>query len=162
MKKIKLHNSVESVVVDEEDYDRLSLFQWYRNARSGNVSRVFRERGKVVNVSLACEVMQERHLMFDHVNRDSLDNRKVNLRSCSYLQNNRNVTKRKNATSKYKGVSFEKRRNLWYAQIMVNYKTISLGYWEKEAEAALAYNNGALKYFGEFAYLNQIVEENTN
>lgn len=57
---------------------------------------------------------------------------------------------------KYKGVYYDNRNGRYYSRIKVNYKTISLGGYSSEHEAALAYNNAAKIYFGEFAYLNII------
>jgi hypothetical protein len=44
----------------------------------------------------------------------------------------------------------------WRAQITVNYKNINLGRFMNEQEAALAYNAAALKYYGQFAVLNEL------
>jgi hypothetical protein len=57
-------------------------------------------------------------------------------------------------TSKYKGVSFRKRKKPWIVGITVNYKNIHLGYFTNEIEAAKVYDAAAKKYYGEYAYLN--------
>jgi len=92
----------------------------------------------------------------DHINGDNLDNRKKNLRLCTYAENNRNRKPLENKTSKYKGVGLNKNYKIktWQARIVKNSKRYSLGYFKNEKEAALAYNQAAKKYFGEFAYLN--------
>lgn len=92
----------------------------------------------------------------DHINGDGLDNRKCNLRICTNSQNNANKGKQKNNKSGYKGVSWDKTRNKWKADIMVNKKTIYLGRFNVINDAARAYNNAAVKYFGEFARLNDV------
>ncbi len=56
--------------------------------------------------------------------------------------------KRRNTTSKYRGVSFIKSRQAWYAQIQIKGKTIGFGFYSSEELAAEAYNAGVLKYFG--------------
>lgn len=61
---------------------------------------------------------------------------------------------RTNNTSGYKGVSRDRGR--WRAYIRVNYKQIHLGNFRTKEEAARRYNEAALKYFGEFAELNEI------
>src|SRR3972149_1592949 len=57
-------------------------------------------------------------------------------------------------TSGYKGVYWNKRRQKWLARVEINDKKISLGAFDNKLDAAKAYNIGAIKYFGEFAKLN--------
>jgi hypothetical protein len=94
-------------------------------------------------------------LLVDHRNRNSLDNRRANLRWATASQNsyNREKTSSK-SSSKYRGVTFNKRRNKWYARIKVNRKTIFLGSYTDEQNAAKAYDLAALMYYHEFAHLN--------
>ena len=90
----------------------------------------------------------------DHKDRNSLNNHISNLRWCSKRQNNQNMSKRKNTTSMYKGVSFEKKSNKWHARINHNGQQIHLGYFSDESDAARAYDRKASELFKEFAYLN--------
>lgn len=93
----------------------------------------------------------------DHVNRDTSDNRRCNLRFITTQQQRMNQNKTKSKTSsKYKGVTLEKRRGLWVAQIKIDGKRIFLGYHNTQEEAALAYNKKALECFSEHANLNII------
>ena len=92
----------------------------------------------------------------DHINRDGADNRRSNLRLCSCQQNAFNQGVRKNNTSGYKGVTFKQKNNKWFAAISPNGKRISLGSFDDKENAASAYNQAAIKYFGEFAYLNPL------
>lgn len=70
--------------------------------------------------------------------------------------NNREMGK-----SGYRGVYYRKDRDTWIACIIINKKSKILGSFHTPEEAALAYNNGAIKYHGEFAYLNKIILDNT-
>lgn len=65
----------------------------------------------------------------------------------------------KNTTSKYVGVCFDKHANNWMSYFRYNRKTILLGRFSSEIEAATAYNNAVLEYYGENAKLNIIEEE---
>ena len=92
----------------------------------------------------------------DHIDNDRTNNNIDNLRFASFSENGGNQTKRSNTSSVYKGVSFHKGNNKWYAQIQVNKCRKSLGYFEDEKEAAKAYNDAAAELFGEFAKVNLI------
>ncbi len=93
-------------------------------------------------------------LVVDHIDGNGLNNRKSNLRVCTQGQNSLNSRPRRNCSSRYKGVSFYKRDKIWQAQIFYNFRTINIGRFDDEVEAALAYDRKAEELFGEFAYLN--------
>lgn len=90
----------------------------------------------------------------DHIDGDRLNNRIENLRSATKQENNRNSKPRKNSSSKYLGVSWNKARQKWVAEIRINEKKKHLGLFTDEKDAALAYDEAARKYFGEFANPN--------
>ncbi len=76
-----------------------------------------------------------------------------NLRFCNYGQNNCN-RKAGGKSSQYKGVYFDKRRRKYYATVQYRGEQLEFGPFENEIDAARAYDRAALKYHGEFAYLN--------
>jgi len=94
-------------------------------------------------------------MLVDHKNRNTLDNRRCNLRICSRSQNNSNCIDKNNGDH-FKGIWFHKQSQKWCAEIMINSKRIYLGIFITPEEAALVYNEAAKKYFGEFARLNEI------
>ncbi len=97
--------------------------------------------------------------LVDHKYGDGLDNRKSNLRVCDNRHNSMNLNKSCNKkTSKYKGVHFCRTSDGWRAVIFIFGKPKWLGIYGIEEDAALAYNNSAKKYFGEFALLNKLPE----
>jgi hypothetical protein len=98
---------------------------------------------------------RERHIDVDHLNGDGLDNRRVNLRIGSRAQNLANSGSRK-GTSRFKGVSFDRRTGHWKVQIMTEGRNRNLGRYETEEEAALVYNAAAREAWGEFTFQNKV------
>lgn len=90
----------------------------------------------------------------DHKNHNPLDNRRENLRLATRTQNSQNIRRRKASIYNFKGVILCENTNRWRARITVFKKTIHLGYFDTEIEAARAYDNAAKEHFGEFASLN--------
>lgn len=93
-------------------------------------------------------------LVVDHRNRNTLDNRRENLRVCTSGENTKNQGKRKKNTSGYKGVFIHGKRSRWMARIESNNKGYYLGSYETKEAAARAYDRGAIKLHGQFAALN--------
>ena len=100
--------------------------------------------------------------LVDHIDRNSLNNRRGNLRLCTPSQNILN-TRGKKGTSKYKGVWWNTKKNKWLAMITSKGRHFHLGFFDEEIEAAKAYDRKAVELFGEFAYLNfpEIATEHT-
>jgi len=95
----------------------------------------------------------------DHVNRIKHDNRKNNLRICGHSGNNKNRSSAKGSSSKYLGVFWHSHNKKWTAELRKDYKKIFRKYFLTEEQAALAYNDAAIKYHGDFASLNIVPNE---
>ena len=97
-----------------------------------------------------------KNMVIDHINGDKLDNRRSNLRICTKQQNVCNNDTHKDVRKgKYKGYSLS--RGKYAARIKVKGKLIYLGGYDTEEAAALAYNAAAIKHFGEYAKINQVI-----
>jgi len=160
MRKIELSQG-EFALVDDNDYEWLSKYHWcakYDDCTKGYYAiRGEYIEGKHTTIMMHREIMGCRKGEFiDHINRNSLDNQRKNLRFVSRSLNQANRPKPSNNTSGHKGVGWEKSRNKWRAKIRVNQKLIHLGFYTDPKEAALAYNRAASFYFGEYALLNVV------
>ena len=98
----------------------------------------------------------------DHIDGNVLDCRKQNLRFASSSENNQNSRKKraKHATSKFKGVYWDKQLSKFRARIYHKGKNHHIGLFDNEVDAALAYNKKAVDFFAPFAYLNTVEETN--
>jgi len=153
MKKIKLTNSSIMALVDDSDFDCINNFYEWRLTSHGYVfSWLGKEKKDLGMHDLIMSTASG--FIIDHKNHITHDNQRKNLRICTKQQNlfNRKINKHR-FFSKYKGVvaGYSKK---FRTQIGVNKKVIYIGEFETEFEAALAYDDAALKYYGEFAYLN--------
>lgn len=90
----------------------------------------------------------------DHKDGNPLNNTLSNIRFCTQAENSKNQKIKKNNTSGYKGVYFDKRSNRFVARVKHNYKSYFAGHFESAREGAKAYNNLANKLHGKFARLN--------
>ncbi len=154
MKEISLTQGKVALVGDE-DYEELNASKWCAVKRKGGWYAMGRTGILMHRVILEAPP----GVQVDHRNHDGLDNRRKNIRLCTSSQNNANRIKKPGCSSTYKGCSWCKARRKWQAYIYVNYKRIFLGYFAKEIEAARAYGQAALEYFGDFAFQQEIPQE---
>jgi hypothetical protein len=88
----------------------------------------------------------------DHINGNTLDNRKSNLRVCTTSQNAMNQKLSTRNKSGYKGIFWDKHRNKWRVTIVINGQQTGLGRFNTLEEAIQARKEAVEKYYGEFAY----------
>lgn len=151
MREIQLLNGGVTQI-DDEDFPFLSRLPWKRVERKG---QRYAMCGRLAMHRLILN-LKDPSILVDHKDHDGLNNQKENLRTATNSQNQGNRRKRSNTSSKYKGVCWHKRWNVWVASIKVNQKTKYLGGFKTEEEAASAYDEAAKAAFGEFANPNFI------
>lgn len=148
----------DSTLLDEEDEKRFSRYTWMKNSNG----YVIRQIGKKVKF-LHREILDcPEKYQVDHINGNPLDNRKINLRICSKIENSWNRKLNKNSKTGYKGVHFKKNNRgtkKYLARISYFGERIHLGYFYSAEDAANAYNKKAVELYGEFANLNIVKEK---
>jgi hypothetical protein len=87
----------------------------------------------------------------DHIDRNGLNNRRSNLRECTFSQNGYNSSIPRTNTSGFKGVSWDVQVKKWQANIRVSGVKKNLGRFSTAEEAYAAYCAAAFKFHGEFA-----------
>lgn len=142
-----------SCVVDAGDYERASKHHWTAHYPDGGCYPATRIGEQVVSLSRFL-VDAPDGFEVDHINHDTRDNRRCNLRVCTSSQNQHNRIKKMTASSRYKGVRWNARARKWYAQIGYGGRQEHLGSFSEERDAATAYDTRAKELWGEFAYLN--------
>jgi hypothetical protein len=143
-------------LVDDEDYDYLMQWKWHYMQGYAKTFDKVNKTGKIAMHRLLLEANSGE--IVDHVNRNKLDNSKTNLRKSDCVGNARNRDKYSMETSsKYKGVFYDKKRRKYTGNITVESgNTKYLGHYLLETDVAFYYNQYAIKYFGDYAVLNEL------
>lgn len=154
VKYLHLTNGYQTLV-DDADYDELSRHAWF--GQFSGFRKLYAVRNAPKGVKPATIAMH-RHLLGilysgrsvkgDHINGDTLDNRRENLRVANNKQNQENrVARHVSSTTGIRGVSYYPARDRYMVFIMHNYKSIYLGSFKTLEEAAQASEAGRAKYF---------------
>lgn len=150
---IKQKNKEYTVLYDDADHLIVNKYKW-RICGKYIITSIKQEDGKYKTALMHRIIMNcPENKVIDHINHNGLDNRKINLRICTYSENNRNI-KHGRGKSKYIGVYWCNVRERWVSHIQVNGKRYIAGRFKSEEEAAIKRDILSLKYFGEFASLN--------
>jgi hypothetical protein len=143
-------------LVDRADLELVAEHRWYalRNRRTFYAQTSLPcSDGKHTTLKMHRLILPGAE-QIDHVNGNGLDNRRSNLRAATSLDNKRNERKRRDNTSGFKGVHWRKDLSRWRACIMVDGRTIHLGYHADRESAARAYDAAARERFGAYAAVN--------
>jgi hypothetical protein len=153
MSGINFVRGTGTFLIDDEDLPLLGDLRWGLHSTGGN--------HKYVSAYVAGKcVLLHRHitgasqgLVVDHINGNGLDNRRSNLRVCTYAQNLHNQHRRKKNASGFKGVS-RAYGGKFAASIMCAGVRHRLGVFANAEDAAMAYDAKAVLLHGNFAVLN--------
>ncbi len=148
--------------IEAEDYDRVMEHTWRVIKKdSGRLKVVTNVMTKLGNrqVSLGQFLMNppKGKMVYPRRFMEGLDYRKSNLIVCTMKERQRILPKSRNhGSSRFKGVSFVQSLKRWRSSIKVDGKSISIGVFTSELEAAAAYNKAAREHFGDMAYQNPL------
>lgn len=162
MKKLPLTNG-GFALIDDEDFERLSAYPWRRQPaqRSDIEYAVYTaSAGKRTTIRLHRMILGATSgQSVDHRDGNGLNNAKSNLRICTHAENCRNRKTRYDSKTGIKGIkrhiSHGKETSQWMARIGVDGNRLYLGLFDSKEAAAIAYQNAAKLYHGEFARFTQ-------
>lgn len=137
-KKIALSRG-EFAIVDAEDYEWLNRWKWYASWNRSTKSYTARRRRRKGEEGESVHILMHRQILatpndkeVDHINHNTLDNRKCNIRNVSGSVNAHN-------RQGVRGYTWHKRKKKWMAAIKLNGKSIFLGYFDNELKARKVY-----------------------
>lgn len=142
-----------TALISEVDAQWVLQNKWHPKVLPSGVyaQKTIRNGKSCKRVKLHRLIMNAAHgQIIDHINGNTLDNRRSNLRFATSAENVRNQKPYVGGTSNLKGVSWHKASSRWRAQISVDKKKIHLGVFQSETEAHTAYCRASEKYHGEF------------
>lgn len=144
-------------LVSEVDFDRVKRVAWTIDTNGYVVGRPPGSKRAVALHRFILEKSGENARLYaDHINRNSLDNRRSNLRLCSPSENARNTKLASNNTSGAKGVT-RTAAGTWRARIWKDRKEIHIGAFATFEEARAAYDEEARRLHGDFASPNSVI-----
>lgn len=143
----------QQIKVDDEDHEWLDMLTWHVNVYPKTHFGTGRLGLKVHLHKLVLGVQYDRSVIVDHIDRDPLNNQKINLRIANRHQNGYNRKSAKNSSSQYLGV-MKRYNGVWQAVITTNGVSKSIGTFNSEIDAAVSYDMMAKLLHGEFASLN--------
>lgn len=148
-KKIPLGDE-QFAIVDDEDFELVNQYQWRGHKGGNSDNHIY----AVTRLRMHRLVMQAPPgMVVDHINGDTLDNRKCNLRLCTTSQNQQNSRPRK-GTSRYKGVSYNAKKKKWLGAFMANGKVHYVGCFTSEEQWAKAVDKKRKEVCGDYATTN--------
>jgi hypothetical protein len=158
--QVNLYKPGEWVQIDPEDQAFLEEANW-RWDKDGYVVRGKRVNGTYKMLRFHREVLKYHGYELTNKNKvDHIDgvrnhNNKANLRICSHTENSANRRSTRGGSA-YKKVSWDKRRGGWQARVTTAGRSLYIGTFPSEREAAYFYNQAARQIHGEYAQLNEL------
>jgi hypothetical protein len=150
-------NTNQKFYFDLNDYEKIKDYTWFEHIRKDGYHLL-----EAWDSSLGCKVKMWHVLGYkyhDHINRNTLDNRSVNLRPATASENARNGSTRSNNTSGITGLRWRKNQKKWEVSIQINNKRLWLGSFENKDDAIRARLQAEADYYGEFSPQQHLFEQ---
>ena len=141
---------------DLEDYEKIKQIRWFTKISQGGNKYAVSDQQKCIYMHrflMNLPSHKEDSRDVDHINHNTLDNRKENLRICEHYQNITSQKTRKDNKSGKKGVSWGEDRGKWLARITYNKHSYFLGRFDKYEDAVAAREKAEQQIHGEFNYI---------
>jgi len=152
--KIFSKHGIFECIIDTEDVEKVKDYKWHIMSENGRLKCVA-ACPKWISKTIYIHQLITKNSFSDHIDNDVLNNRKNNLRECTYSQNQKNMSPHKDARITYKGVD-EPRPERYRARITCDLKCITIGFYNTPEKAAQAYNEKAIELHKDFAKPNII------
>jgi hypothetical protein len=141
----------ECFIIDKTDLQQVKNHRWWIDYNGYFTTEINGKRYLLHNFLMGLE---KSNYVVDHIDRDKKNNSRSNLRICTPKENSRNRSKPTSNSSGFVGVCYHINNHKYYASIKVNGRNIHIGTFDNKIDAAIARDIAAIKYFGEYAFLN--------
>ena len=155
--KIVLRDKYQNIngycIIDKEDYDKVKNYKWYKSYGYCKTKSIIKDNGVSIHNVIMDNLEHIDEIIYDHRNKDRLNNKKENLRLATQQENTMNMGMKNTNTSGVTGVQQYNRdsESKWDAKITYKYKPIHLGRYLDFDEAVIARLEGEAKYFKEYS-----------
>lgn len=147
--------TVLETIIDTSDLERAKEFPntwnayWNKGTESYYVQGSMIIDGKRTTIQLHRWILgvKDRNKIVDHINHNTLDNTRLNLRIGTHQENqqNRKGAHKQNKSSGIRGVSWHKKNKKWQAYLTINRKRINIGSFDSLEDAEKAAVNARKK-----------------
>ena len=151
-------NTNEEFYFDLEDYDKIKDYCWLKHIDNKNYITICTRDCKANKIICLHQLITGKNNQ-DHINRNTFDNRKCNLRDSTQDENVKNRTMQRNNTSGVIGVYWHKKRKKWSSMISINKKQTCIYNGDSKEEAIVARLKAEKEYYGEFAPQQHLYEQ---
>ena len=150
-------NTNQEFYFDLEDYDKIKDYCWTEKIEKNGYRRlVSRDANNKKEIRIHQVILGSN---YDHINRNTFDNRKCNLRPASHSENMKNRSISKNNSSGITGVYQHSINKKWCSQIVVDSKPLYLGYFDSKEQAIITRLKAEKEYYGDFAPQKHLFEK---
>lgn len=146
-------NNKKNILISYKDLEYFFYNTWHIGNNKGYV---YNSNNEVLHRLLLN--VKDKNLVVDHINKNQSDNRRNNLRVCSYQENSRNSNINKNSSTNITGVSFDKQRNKYRSYITLDSKQLFLGRFNNKEDAIVSRLQAEANIYGDFAPQRHLFE----